>query len=730
MRGAQRKRNGVLRKERAREAKRRAAKGARKGSETAYCERNAQQKNGAREGNGERNERMGSDSRAENDRKKRYDELVALVNYHNELYHEKNEPELSDYEFDMLNKELRELEAAHPEWKSEDTPTQKVGGLGKRESGVNVTHRIPMLSIQDVFSKEDVLSWVHEVRAMHADALFSVEHKIDGLSMTLRYENGELALAETRGNGLVGEDVTLNARVIPDVQEKIAIDGYVELRGEVYMTHEGFERYNEKQELLGKQAAANPRNLAAGTLRQLDPRVTAERGLRMFVFNVQDASGGAESEMLTNMHTRALDRLAEAGIAVVPHVRCASDEEILAAIDAIGDARGEYAYDIDGAVIKIEQIAYRNDFPAGSKYSAGHIAYKYPPEEKEAVIGEIELTVGRTGKIAPTAIFREPVRLCGTWVSRATLHNQDYIDKLGIDVGASVLVYKSGEIIPRVKEVVRSAGTVFCIPPVCPVCGQTVVKESGTADYRCVNPSCPAQLLRTIAYFAGRDAMDIKALGEAYVETLIGEGYLHDYADIYYLWEKRDELIEKKLIGKEKNTDRILKAIDESKENTADRLLTGLGIDNVGKTTAKGIMKHFDSLYGLMEADYDTLTQIPDVGPATAQSIVDFFSKDANRRRMERFAAAGVNMKSAGKEETGGRLAGLTFVITGTLPTLDRKQAQELIEKHGGKVTGSVSKKTSYVLAGEAAGSKLTKANELGIPVLSEAELFRMLEES
>lgn len=662
--------------------------------------------------------------------KERYEELVTLVNRYNKQYHEDNASEISDYEFDMLNLELRELEKAHPEWRTAESPTGKVGGAVKRESGVSVAHRVPMLSIQDVFSKEEVLEWVHEVRAMHPDALFSVEHKIDGLSMTLRYENGVLTLAETRGNGLVGEDVTLNARVIPDVRETIDVDGYLELRGEVYMTHADFERYNEELEQAGKQPAANPRNLAAGTLRQLDPAVTKKRGLRMFVFNVQDASGGAESETLMQDHTKALERLKRAGIAVVPHRCCISDEEILSAIDEIGEARGEYAYDIDGAVVKIEQIAYRSDFPAGSKYSAGHIAYKYPPEEKEAVIGEIELTVGRTGKIAPTAIFKEPVRLCGTWVLRATLHNQDYIDKLGIDLGAAVLVYKSGEIIPRVKEVVRSTGSVFRIPKICPVCGEEIVQESGTADYKCVNPSCPAQILRTIAYFAGRDAMDIKALGESYVEILISEGYLHDYTDIYYLKDRREELIKQKLVGKEKNTDRILKAIEESKQNSVDQLLTGLGINNVGKTTAKGIMKRFADMNELMAADYETLTAIPDVGPTTAQSILDFFAKEANRHRIARLEAAGVNMKSENEEGASARLLDQIFVITGTLPTMDRKQAQELIEKHGGKVTGSVSKKTNYVLAGEAAGSKLTKANELGIPVLSEEELLAMLADS
>lgn len=659
--------------------------------------------------------------------KERYEELVTLVNRYNRQYHEENASDISDHEFDMLNLELRELEKAHPEWRTAESPTDKVGGAVKRESGVSVAHRVPMLSIRDVFTKEEVLSWVREVREIHPDVLFSVEHKIDGLSMTLRYEDGALALAETRGNGRVGEDVTLNARVIPDVRDTIDLDGYVELRGEVYMAHADFERYNEEQEQAGKQPAANPRNLAAGTLRQLDPAVTAKRGLRMFVFNVQDASGGGESEKLMEAHTQGLARLAQAGIMVVPHRRCKTDEEILAAIDEIGEARGEYAYDIDGAVVKIEQIAYRSDFPAGSKYSAGHIAYKYPPEEKEAVIGKIELTVGRTGKIAPTAVFKEPVRLCGTWVLRATLHNQDYIDKLGVDLGATVLVYKSGEIIPRVKEVVRSTGSVFRIPKNCPVCGEEIVQESDTADYKCVSPSCPAQLLRTIAYFAGRDAMDIKALGESYVKILIEEGYLHDYTDIYYLKDKREELIARKLVGKEKNTDRILKAIEESKNNHVDQLLTGLGIDNVGKTTAKGIMRQFADMDELMAADYETLTAIPDVGPTTAQSILAFFEKEANRHMIGRFKEAGVNMKSAGEEGAGTRLLNQTFVITGTLPTMERKQAQELIEKHGGKVTGSVSKKTNYVLAGEAAGSKLTKANELGIPVLSEEELLRML---
>lgn len=654
--------------------------------------------------------------------KDRYDELVKLVDKYNKQYHEDNASDISDYEFDMLNLELRTLEKEHPEWKNADSPTGKVGGKVKREAGVTVEHHVPMLSIQDVFSKDEVCAWVHEVREKHPDALFSVEHKIDGLSMTLRYQDGELVLAETRGNGVVGEDVTLNARVIPDVCQHIEVPGYLELRGEVYMSHEDFTRYNEGQEMAGKPLAANPRNLAAGTLRQLDPEITRQRGLRMFIFNVQDGSAEYATE-----HTKGLDLLKKQGIAVVPHTLCRTQEEILAAIDRIGEARGEYTYDIDGAVVKIEQIAYRRDFPAGSKYSAGHIAYKYPPEEKEAVIGEIELAVGRTGKIAPTAVFKEPVRLCGTWVSRATLHNQDYISNLGIGIGATVKVYKSGEIIPKISAVTRAGKEVFQIPDVCPMCGQPVVREEDTADIKCVNPHCPAQRIRTIEYFAGRDAMDIKVLGASYIEALVEGGYLKDYSDLYELKKYREELIEKGLVGKEKNTDRILKAIEDSKTNSADKLLTGLGISNVGKTTARMIMRHFDSIMSLAEADYDTLTAIQDIGPTTAHCIVDFFSDAENQRIFHRLTEAGVNMTVQKEEDESDILTGKTFVITGTLPTLERKAAQELIEKNGGKVTGSVSKKTDYLLAGEAAGSKLTKAGELGIPVISEEELYQMI---
>ena len=399
---------------------------------------------------------------------------------------------------------------------------------------------------------------------------------------------------------------------------------------------------------------------------------------------------------------------------------------MLSAIDEIGEHRGDYDYDIDGAVVKIEQIAYRADFPAGSKYSAGHIAYKYPPEEKEVEIEEVEVGVGRTGKMTFRARFREPVRLCGTMVQYATLHNMDYIESLGIDEGCMAVCRKQGEIIPAIIRVTKSTGSVFAAPRVCPVCGHPLSKEEGTADICCDNPSCPAQLKRTLAYFASRDAMDIKAFGATYVDTLVEDGYLHNYTDIYRLREHRDELIEKGIMGKEKNTDKILAAIEDSKHNSVDKFLTGLAIRNVGKASAKEIMKHFSNLTELADASVEQLTQIPDVGAITAECIHGYFADAENKRLLSEIAQLGMNMES-GQTAQGAVLKGLTIVVTGTLPTLGRKEAAELIESNGGKCTGSVSKKTSYVLAGEAAGSKLDKARALGIPVITEEEFLSMI---
>ncbi len=660
-----------------------------------------------------------------------YKKLVDTIDYHMDKYYNDDEPEISDFEYDQLMLQLKAAEKEHPEWVTPDSPTQKIGGVAKREAGVKVTHDVPMLSIEDVFNKEDVTAWVEKVKAVHPDATFSVEAKIDGLSMTLRYEKDshgklKLKLAETRGDGLIGEDVTVNALVIPDVNQYLDLPyDSLQLRGEVYMSHEDFDRYNEDQELKGGKLAANPRNLAAGTLRQLDANITKQRGLRMFIFNVQQGP-----QELTDSHCKGLDILNEHGVPVVFHRSCVTADEILKVIDEIGEKREDFEFDIDGAVVKIDQVAYRNDFPTSAKYTNGHIAYKYPPEEKETKLLDIELSVGRTGRITPTAIF-EPIRLCGTSVSRATLHNQDFIDDLNVGIGDTIVVYKSGEIIPKVKEVKhdkRPAGvSTFKIPDICPVCGGPVTRDADTADMKCTNPSCPAQLERHIINFVSRDAMDIKGFGEVYIIELVRRGYIKDIADIYTLKDKRDELIEEGIIGKEKNTDKLLAAIEGSKGNEATRLFTGFGIPNVGKAAAKALLKEFKSIDAIMSLSEEELKQVNDIGEISAKSIFDYLHDSVNIDIIERLKTAGVNMTEAEKEGATDKLSGLTFVITGTLPTMGRKEAQELIELHGGKCAGSVSKKTNYLVAGEAAGSKLDKANALGVTVLDEAGLISLI---
>lgn len=661
-----------------------------------------------------------------------YNELKTTIMHHMDLYYNRNEPEITDYEYDQLMQKLKAAEEEHPEWITPDSPSQIIGGVAKREAGVKIVHNVPMLSIEDVFHYEDVTEWVKKVLTVHPDAQFSVEQKIDGLSMTLRYRgNGEGAMrletAETRGDGFTGEDVTANAIVIPSVQKTIrAPYDYLELRGEVYMTHEDFERFNEEQEKNGRKIAANPRNLAAGTLRQLDPSITKKRGLRMFIFNVQD--GPAE---LMERHDRALDWLTARKIETVSHTLCSSPEEVLQAIARIGEMRDELPYDIDGAVVKIDQIAYRSDFPAGSKYSAGHIAYKYPPEERPVVMESIEETVGRTGKIGFIGHVYDketgkPARLCGTSVSRVTLHNQDYIRDMKIGIGGVYKIRKSGDIIPKLTGCITEPEQVYQASRFCPICGQPLIREEDTADIRCVNPSCPAQLTRTISYFTSRNCMDITGLGETLVDELVKENYLRNYADIYCLKEHRDELIEKGIIGKEKNTDKVLAAIEKSKSNSPVRLLTALGIRNVGGSTARELMKHYRSIRELEAAGEDDLVQIPDIGETTARDIVSFFSNEENQKILNRLSEYGVKMEME-KEDTTDKLAGLTIVVTGTLPTLGRAEAKALIEKNGGKCTGSVSRKTSYLVAGEAAGSKLEKAQALGVPVIDEAGLLAML---
>lgn len=659
------------------------------------------------------------------------EEVKALrqqIEYHSNRYYNMDAPEITDYEYDMLMQRLKQIEKEHPELIDASSPTQKVGGSAKREAGVLVRHNVPMLSLQDVFSKEEVMEFVREMQEKLDHPEFVVEYKIDGLSMSLRYEQGKLVLAETRGDGInFGEDVTANAKVIEDVKTSLKdAPEYLEIRGEVYMTEAAFSHVNETQELLGKKTFANPRNCAAGTLRQLDSKVVKERHLSMFIFNLQQVTG---REFAT--HTEAYAYMKSQKIPVIEDYRvCHTGEEVWDAICAIGEKRGELAYDIDGAVVKINRYADRELLGNTSKVPRWAVAYKYPPEEKETKLLDIELSVGRTGRITPTAIF-EPIRLCGTSVSRATLHNQDFINDLDIAIGDTIVVYKSGEIIPKVKEVLhekRPEGAhTFVIPDVCPVCGAPTYREENTADIKCSSATCPAQLERHIINFVGRDAMDIKGFGTAYIEELIRQGYLHDIADIYELSAYREELIEKGILGKEKNTDKLLGVIEASKQNDAYQLMTGLGISGIGKTAAKSLMEHFGSIHAVADASMEQLVEVNDIGEISAKAIYQYFHDAKSKELLERMQKHGVNMvrlQAAGSDDV---LANHTFVITGTLPTMGRKEAAELIELHGGKVSSSVSKKTNYLLAGENAGSKLDKANALGVTVLTEEELLQMI---
>ena len=658
---------------------------------------------------------------------KRAEELRTLLNHHSDLYYNQDAPTISDQEYDALMRELKAIEAEYPELITPDSPTQKVGGSAKRTAGVLVAHRVPMLSMQDLFTKEEVDHFVDDCREKLGEEItFLVETKIDGLSMALRYENGKLVTAITRGDGRnFGEDVTANAKVIDDVAVKLKHPiEYLELRGEVYMTNAAFDAVNERQELLGKKTFANPRNCAAGTLRQLDASVTKERKLSFFVFNVQDIRGKT-----LETHEEAYRYLENCGVTVIAHwYLCKTKEDIWKAIEAIGEMRGTLPYDIDGAVIKVNELARRAQLKDTAKNAGYQVAYKYPPERKETKLLQIELSVGRTGKITPTAIF-EPVRLCGTTVSRCTLHNQDFITNLDIRNGSTLLIEKSGEVIPKCVGVVpekQPAGKpVFQIPMVCPVCGSPAVRVEDTADIKCVNLNCPAQLERLIDHFVGRSAMDIKGFGAVYVHDLIEKGYLTDVADIFTLSQHREALIEQGIIGKEKNTDKLLAAIEKAKKNTPDRLLTGLGISNVGKSAAQALMNQFGTFDSLATASEEDMVAVNDIGPISAHCVYEYFRQTHNQQVVQKLKAAGVNMEqeivTAPKE--GLPLSGQTVVITGTLPDMSREEAAQLIQANGGKVTGSVSKKTTFLLAGENAGSKQTKAETLGIPILTLEEL-------
>lgn len=661
--------------------------------------------------------------------KKELQSLRRTIKRHNVLYYEKDAPEIDDHVYDQLMLRLQEIETMYPELIVPTSPTQFVGGRARREAGVLVKHDVPMLSLQDVFSKEEVISFVEEILAKFPDAEFVVEEKIDGLSLALRYEHGKLSRAVTRGDGITqGEDVTANARVIDDVvQELHHAPSYIEIRGEVYMTRDAFHAVNDRQELLGLKPFANPRNCAAGTLRQLDARITKERKLSLFIFNLQAATGNP-----FQTHTAAYDYMREEGIKIIhAYTVCRTASEVWQAIERIGASRGTLSYDIDGAVIKLNSFAQREALGSTSKMPRWAIAYKYPPEEKETILRRIELSVGRTGRITPTAVF-DPIQLCGTKVERATLHNQDFIDRLGLCLGDTILVYKSGEIIPKVKSVIRDKRPIGSIPyhidMICPVCGIEAVREENTADIRCMNPTCPAQLENHILHFVGRDAMDIKGFGEKYIHALIAAGYLRCIMDVFRLEEHRDELIASGIIGKARNTDKLLEAIRVSKSNTPDRLLTGLGITGIGRASARELMRTFGSLDALFQANEDAILAVRDMGEISARSIVRYFQAENTKELIQELQTLGVNTRmDAQMAEIDTAIRGKSIAITGTLPTMSRKEATMLIEEAGGRIVSSVSKKTDFLLAGENAGSKLAKAEENQVHILDEDAFLRLL---
>ncbi|MBQ1295546.1 MAG: NAD-dependent DNA ligase LigA, partial [Clostridiales bacterium] len=600
----------------------------------------------------------------------------------------------------------------------------------KAEKGVLVKHNVPMLSLQDVFEKEEVYEFVNSMIEEFGDeAEFLVETKIDGLSMALRYEEGELKLAVTRGDGITeGEDVTMNAKQIPDVVLKMKEPvPYIEIRGEVYMTRKAFESVNAKAEEEGKKTFANPRNCAAGTLRQIDTRITKERGLSLFIFNVQETKG-----VTFNTHLEGYEYLKRNGVKVIENCyKCKTADEVWDAIQKIGDMRGELEYDIDGAVVKLNNLSERSKLGNTIKFPRWAVAYKYPPEVKETRLLDVEVNTGRTGRVTPVAVF-EPISLCGTMVSRATLHNQDFIDQLGLGIGDTILVYKSGEIIPKVKDVNKdkrpSDWQPYKMPENCPVCGHKLARDEGGVDLKCMNLMCPGTLVNRIVNFVSRDCMDIKGFGSEYIRKLTEEKYLKDIADVFELKDKRDVLIEGKLLGLEKNTDKLLNAIETAKTETpADKVLAGLGIPGVGKATAKELIRTFGSIDAIAEADKDALSAVQDIGEISAEGIYNFFRDEGNIELLKRLKDLGLNFAKAENEVQGSSLAGLTFCITGTLEGMSRSEAEALIESNGGKPVSSVSKKTSYLLMGADAGSKERKARELGVPIIGIDELKDMI---
>ena len=652
--------------------------------------------------------------------RQRVQELRTVIEKNNCLYYDQDAPELEDFEYDALTRELKELEAAYPELITPASPTQHVGGTPSGRFA-KVTHTVKMESLLDAFSYDELRDFDRRVQEAGIEPEYVVEIKIDGLSCSLEYENGELVRASTRGDGVVGEDVTANVRAIKKIPKHLKnAPAFLEVRGEVYMPHEAFQHLCAEQELQGTAPFKNPRNAAAGSLRQKDPKITGSRGLSIFVFNVQQIRG---KELTT--HAESLDYLKSLGLPVSPRYHIVHNiEDAIAEIEQIGQNRSKLDFDMDGAVIKVNRFAQRDLMGSTNKFPRWAIAFKYPPEVKETTLRSIEVAVGRTGVLTPTACF-DPIFLAGTTVARATLHNEDFIHQFGLRIGDTIQVRKAGDIIPEVIGVTHHAEDAdpYEMPTVCPSCGAPVVHLEDESALRCINPECPAQALRNLIHFASRDAMDIDGLGTAVATQLVEKGLVHSVADLYALTQAQLLTLDK---FKEKSADNLYKAIERSKENNLDKLLFGFGIRNIGDKAAALLAEHFGTLEAIREAGVEAISEIDGFGGVMAQSIVEFFAKDGTADVIHRLADAGVNMKWKG-EPKGDKLAGKTLVVTGTLETLSRSEAEALIVRNGGKASGSVSKKTSYVVTGAAAGSKLTKAQSLGVPVLTEEEFLVLL---
>ena len=651
---------------------------------------------------------------------RRIAELREIIEYHSRRYYDEDAPEIEDDEFDALTQELRQLEEQFPHLITADSYTQRVHGHVS-SLFTPVVHEVPLGSLQDVFSEDEILAFDRRVRESVEAPRYVVEPKIDGLSIAIEYRNGRFYRGATRGDGSVGEDVSANLLQIRDIPQELnePIERLI-VRGEVYMSREHFAALVREQEENGEQPFKNPRNSAAGTLRQKDSSVVAKRHLSLFAFNMQLIEG----ETITS-HEASLRRMKELGLPVIPFYTVTdSAEGIVDFVREIGQKRRDLPFDIDGAVVKVDNFTDRETLGSTSKFPKWALAYKYPPEEKETVLRDVEVNVGRTGVLTPTGIF-DPVILAGTTVSRATLHNQNFIDEKGLAIGDTVVMRKAGDIIPEVVRVVKHTSTApYRLPSVCPSCGAVVVREEGEADLRCVNPVCPAQRLRNLIHFTSKDAMDIDGLGPAVLERLVNEGRIVRAADLYTLTRPDVALLDG--LG-DKSAENLLSAIEKSKGNDLYRVIYGLGIRHIGEKAAKLLAGRFETMEAVMDASIEDIAAIDGFGAVMAQSVVDFFELEPSRALVRDLQAAGVNM-TAHMRRVDNRFAGVTFVLTGTLPTMKRNEAAALIEQYGGKTSGSVSKKTGYVLAGEEAGSKLTKAQELEIPVISEAEFLNMIQ--